>query len=136
MCESCRAAFQLLVTRGYPYVSIGAAISLDASSTYFDVGGDLFRERTGRLKGDDGFLVLDANGNVWVDEISEMFGNRFQGGYDGNGDGKISMADVVWARLRIWQDKNRDGVAGRSEKAGRLVASNDNLRARDAREAA
>jgi len=91
-------------------------ISLNASSTYFDVDGDLFRERTGWLKGDDGFLVLDANGNGRVDDISEMFGNRFQGGYDelaaydSNGDGKITMADAVWASLQVWQDKNRDGV--------------------------
>jgi len=91
-------------------------ISLDASRTYFDVDGDLFRERTGWLKGDDGFLVLDANGNGRVDDISEMFGNRFQGGYDelaaydSNGDGKITMADAVWASLQVWQDKNRDGV--------------------------
>ena len=32
------------------------------SSAYFDVDGDLFAERTGWLKGDDGFLVLDSNG--------------------------------------------------------------------------
>ena len=30
------------------------------SSAYFDVDGDLFAERTGWLKGDDGFLVLDG----------------------------------------------------------------------------
>lgn len=99
-----------------------------------------FRERTGWLKGDDGFLVLDANGNGRVDDISEMFGNRFQGGYDelatydSNGDGKITMADAIWASLQVWQDKNRDGVTDVG-KAGVPVVSNDNC-AHDAREAA
>jgi hypothetical protein len=90
-------------------------ISLGDSRAYFDVDGDLFREKTGWLKGDDGFLVLDANANGRIDDISEMFGNRFQGGYaelaayDTNHDGKISVADLIWSELKVWQDKDRDG---------------------------
>jgi hypothetical protein len=38
-------------------------IGLSEGNAYFDVDGDLFREKTGWLKGDDGFLVLDANAN-------------------------------------------------------------------------
>src|ERR1044072_4230588 len=29
---------------------------------------------------------------------------------DSNGDGKIIMANAVWADLKVWQDKTRDGV--------------------------
>ena len=90
--------------------------AVGTSSAYFDVDGDLFAERTGWLKGDDGFLVLDANGNARIDGIDEMFGNRFQGGYaelasyDTNGDGKISVGDLIWSELQVWQDRDRDGV--------------------------
>ncbi|SRR5258706_546710 len=95
--------------------------ALDTSDVYFEVDGDLFAERTAWLKGDDGFLVVDANGNGWVDDISEMFGDRTQGGYaelaghDSNGDCKITMADAMWAELKVWQDGNRDGATDAGE---------------------
>lgn len=46
-----------------------------------------------------------------------MFGNRFEGGFaelaelDGNGDGVIDAADARFAELRVWQDRNLDGVS-------------------------
>ena len=98
--------------------------SQDASNVYFDVDGDKFAERTGWLGGDDGFLVLDANHNGRVDDISEMFGNRFSGGldelaqYDSDGDGKITAADVIWAELKVWQDANQDGITNGGELKG------------------
>ncbi|HEX8061745.1 MAG TPA: calcium-binding protein, partial [Allosphingosinicella sp.] len=96
-------------------------ISREYSQTYFDVDGDLFRERTGWLKGDDGFLVLDSNGNGRVDGIAELFGDRAQGGFaelstlDSNGDGKITASDLVWGKLQIWQDSDRDGETDAGE---------------------
>ncbi|MCJ2189220.1 calcium-binding protein, partial [Novosphingobium beihaiensis] len=94
---------------------------LDLSNAWFDLDGDLFRQKTGWLKGDDGFLVLDRNGNGRIDDISEMFGGRFDGGFahlaqsDSNGDGKITMADAVWADLRVWQDADGDGETDAGE---------------------
>ncbi|MFK0205613.1 hypothetical protein [Agrobacterium sp. NPDC090283] len=90
-------------------------------NVYFDVDGDLFAERTGWLKGDDGFLVRDLNGNSRIDDISEMFGGVGRSGYaqlaelDANGDGKITRADILWSELRVWQDYNRDGVTDAGE---------------------
>ncbi len=90
-------------------------IGANDSGAYFDIDGDLFRMRTGWLSGGDGFLVSDANGNGRIDDISELFGNRFQGGYaelagwDSNHDGKITSADARWALLGVWRDANRDG---------------------------
>lgn len=90
-------------------------------SIYFDVDGDLFAERTGWLKGDDGFLVLDANGNGRIDDVSEMFGGVGVSGFeelatlDSDGDGKITMADALWSELQVWQDYDRDGVTDAGE---------------------
>ena len=91
------------------------------SQVYFDIDGDLFAERTGWLKGDDGFLVRDANGNGRIDNISEMFGGVGQSGFallselDSDGDGKITRADVLWSELKVWQDYNRDGITDAGE---------------------
>jgi hypothetical protein len=104
-------------------------VSQSVSKAYFDVDGDLFREKTGWLKGDDGFLVLDGNGNGRVDDISELFGNRAEGGfaelagYDlsasgGNGDGLISAGDAIWSALQVWQDRDGDGLTDSGELGG------------------
>lgn len=55
---------------------------LDGASTYYNLSGGDFSNRTGWLDGEDGFLVLDRNSNGRIDDISEMFGGRFSGGYE------------------------------------------------------
>ena len=96
-------------------------IAQSDSNVYFDIDNDLFAERNGWIKGDDGFLVLDRNGNGQIDDITEMFGSRFGGGYadlasyDANRDIAISAADPTWAALRVWQDKDGDGITDSGE---------------------
>ncbi len=95
-------------------------VAAEAGSVYFDLDRDLFAELTGWLDGDDGFLVQDLNDNGRIDDISEMFGSQFEGGYGelgahdlaengGNGDGKITAADLVWGSLQVWRDLDADG---------------------------
>ena len=50
-----------------------------------------------------------------------MFGGVGQSGFaelaalDSNGDGKITLADLLWSELKVWQDYDRDGVTDAGE---------------------
>jgi len=74
------------------------------------------------------YIVL-PNSNGQVLGIDQLFGDNTMGPdgkfasngyealakYDSNGDGIISSEDAVFAKLKIWQDKNHDGKAIASE---------------------
>jgi len=94
-----------------------------SSKIHFDHGGDTFREMTGFAASDDGFLVLDRNGDGKINDGSELFGNetlladgsKASNGFqalaelDSNGDGVIDASDVLFADLRVWRDLNQNG---------------------------
>jgi Ca2+-binding RTX toxin-like protein len=101
---------------------------------HFDFAGDQFAELTGWAAADDGFLVLDKNGNGTIDNIGEMFGNpiwdpkeSIQTGnatidgfaalaaLDTNQDGKIDTSDAQFAKLQVWQDLNQNGITDPGE---------------------
>jgi hypothetical protein len=82
----------------------------------------------------DGFLVLDRDGNGTIDSGREMFGNYTlmpngllaSNGFvalaafdapelGGNGNGIIDPGDAVFSRLRVWIDSNHDGKSAPSE---------------------
>ncbi|WP_165669492.1 calcium-binding protein, partial [Metapseudomonas otitidis] len=95
----------------------------------FDFDGDGLKTGTGWVKGDDGFLVLDRNGNGQIDNGSELFGvdtvkangQKATDGFDAlrdfdsNGDGVFDAKDAQFANVRIWQDSNQDGIAQAGE---------------------
>ena len=99
------------------------------SSITFDFDGDGLKTGTGWVKGDDGFLVLDRNGNGTIDTGRELFGvdtvksngQKASDGFDalrdldGNADGVFDAQDAQFANVRVWQDVNQDGVAQASE---------------------
>ncbi len=94
---------------------------------FFDVDASGARERTAwtRPQGarTGAFLTLDRNGNGVVDSGLELFGNQHGAAngfvelarYDANRDHRVDAQDPVFARLRLWQDLNGDGVSSPGE---------------------
>lgn len=112
----------------------GFDMTTPENGVYFDAKAEGYLERiTWTAAGtDDAFLVLDRNDNGVIDNGSELFGNaasqpvppageeahgfRALAEYDkpaegGNGDGVINNLDPVFERLRLWQDRNHNGVS-------------------------
>jgi hypothetical protein len=85
--------------------------------------------RTGWIEGDDALLTLDRDGNGLVDDGTELFGEgtRLNGvpardGFQalaaldepaagGNGNGVLEDEDLMFGALRVWTDRNVDGVS-------------------------
>ena len=99
------------------------------SGAMFDHNNDGIKTATGWIKGDDGLLVRDINGNGTIDNGAELFGDstRLASGatatngfaalseLDSNQDGKIDTTDVAFSELKVWRDLNQDGVSQTGE---------------------
>jgi len=88
---------------------------------YFDIDNDGQKESVSWISPEDGWLVLDDNGNGQIDNAHEMFGSATENGFaklaeiDGNGDGKIDINDAAFSQLKVWQDFNSDGISQSDE---------------------
>ncbi|WP_421868951.1 calcium-binding protein [Motiliproteus sp.] len=92
---------------------------------YFDHDNNGFAELTGWISGNDGFLVRDLDANGTIDSGAELFGNNTAlasgrlalNGYealaefDTNNDGKVGSVEAEAAGIKVWIDKNSDGIS-------------------------
>jgi Ca2+-binding RTX toxin-like protein len=104
----------------------------DGVAILFDHDADGVKTGTGWVKPDDGWLVLDRNGNGAIDSGRELFGvdtiksngQLAKDGFDAlkdfdlNGDGIINSSDAEYGNLRIWRDLNQDGISQSNELSG------------------
>lgn len=88
---------------------------------FYDLGNDGVAEEIDWISSEDGFLVHDKNNNGKVDNVNELFGNSEIDGYDEliefdtNGDGKINADDEKFHELKVWVDKNSNGISDSGE---------------------
>ena len=97
----------------------------DKSRAGFDYDGDGMRNQTGWLKGDDGFLVIDRNNDGLITEASELSlaserddarsGLQGLAAMDSNNDGVIDADDARFGELRVWRDRNGNGITDQGE---------------------
>jgi len=96
-------------------------VNINKSNAMFDLTGSGFANKTGWISGGDAFLVWDRNNDNRINDISEMFGNSKESGfqalslYDTNRDGRIDAFDDVFKNLKLWQDRNGDGRTDEGE---------------------
>jgi hypothetical protein len=126
-----------------PCTTGGSPIILDLNGDGFALtdadGGVLFDLRANGIPelwawtttgSDDAFLVLDRDGDGAITSGAELFGNYtdqpanpnlIPNGYlalavfDTNRDGQIDSSDPIYPALRLWVDKNHDGMSQAEE---------------------
>jgi hypothetical protein len=106
-------------------------VSKHDSHVSIDIGGTGTATSTGWIGSGQALIVADWNGNGKVDDGTEISFARFGtdrtsdlsglASFDLNKDGKIDANDAVFAKLKMWVDKNHDGVS----QPGELLSMED-----------
>ncbi|HET9640091.1 MAG TPA: putative Ig domain-containing protein [Allosphingosinicella sp.] len=101
------------------------------SGARFDMDGDGSADDTGWIGKDDGFLVVDLDGDGRIQGAAELSLLGLKAGarsslealatLDSKRDGKIDSGDERFADLKVWNDRNGNGVS----EAGELASLSD-----------
>ena len=107
-------------------------VNNSAYNVYFDLDRNGFAEKTAWIGPNDGFLVLDRNGNGIIDDGGELFSDQVtmsngkrseSGGFEALADVDnyqvnkkvIDKNDDIFEQLRIWIDSDTDGITDEGE---------------------
>ena len=108
---------------------LGITTKSVADGVYYDMDNNGFLEKTGWVDAKSGILVLDKNGDGKIETGNELFGDRTiladgktaSSGFealatlDSNHDGVIDAKDKLFSQLRIWIDRDGDGISDKGE---------------------
>ncbi|NCR21969.1 MAG: hypothetical protein GPJ27_08630, partial [Microcystis aeruginosa L111-01] len=101
-------------------------ISLENSSTRFDIDADGYAENTAWVSPQDGILTIDLNGDGTINNITEIFSEHYGDGTPNSGlnaistldstkNGIISASDDQFNQILVWQDLNQNGISEANE---------------------
>ncbi len=114
----------------------------DTNPVMFDIMGKGQKLRSGWVTAEDAMLFIDVNKNGKVDDGRELFSEfswdrddpepkarrRFYNGYqalaqyDDNQDGIIDAKDVAYQEIKVWRDRDQDGMSSEGEVQSLLAA--------------
>ncbi|MDD5084396.1 MAG: calcium-binding protein, partial [Candidatus Moranbacteria bacterium] len=99
--------------------------NLTSISPLFDMYATGTKVQTGWITPDEGFLVRDRNGNGMIDDATELFSDKTSSTatsafaalaeLDSNHDTLIDKNDAAFETLKVWVDKNSDGISQATE---------------------
>lgn len=107
----------------------GIELTSIENGVHFDLDNNGFAELTAWIGTEDGFLAIDRNGNGVIDNGGELFGDQVvlkdgtisTSGFEAladfneNGDDVIDKNDRDFLNLRVWVDKNHNGISESNE---------------------